>query len=67
MMNEYYVLYDKNDECIGTYNRDELKKFCNVTRRGFDSLLCRLRKGEHKYVRVNGIYYRVYIYVENNE
>lgn len=63
-MNEYYALYDIQDKCIGTYDRNQLRIFLNAKPNVFNCILSRLRGGKHKYIRVKGHYYRVYIYVE---
>ena len=63
-MNEYFALYDINDECIGTYDRKQLKRFIKTKDNAFNSIISRLKGGYHKYIYVRGSMYRVYIYVE---
>ena len=63
-MNEYYALYDINDECIGTFDKKQLKKFINTNNNSFNCILSRLRGGFHKYIYVRGTRYQVYIYEE---
>lgn len=63
-MNLYFALYDKNDECIGTYDRNELKRFINAKPNVFNCIISRLKGGHHKYIYTKGSMYRVYIYVE---
>lgn len=63
-MIEYFVLYDSEDNCIGTYDRKQLKEFINTNRRTFDCIISRLKKGAHKHIRVKGKLYSVYIYME---
>lgn len=63
-MKKYYALYDINDRCIGTFDREQLKEKLNTSNKSFICILSRLNTGHRKKIIIDGEMYRVYIYKE---
>lgn len=64
-MKVYYALYDINDRCIGTFDREQLKKKINTSNKSFICILSRLNTKHRKKIIIDGEMYRVYIYKED--
>ena len=63
-MKYYYALYTMDDRCIGTFDREQLRKKINTNNKSFICILSRLNTGHRKKIIIDGEMYRVYIYKE---